>query len=155
DQSCKLEIVDLTGSPVAEREDEAIRLIAAAAARPFDLGREPAFRGLLVKLGEHDHILLLNVHHIASDGWSMAILFRELGLLYRRYTGAPVTPLAELPIQYADYAVWQKNWLQGKRLEELLAYWKDHLAGAPTVLELPLDRPRPAVQGSRGEKASF
>ncbi len=149
DQSCKLEIADLTHLSLAEREDDAMRLTAAAAARPFDLSNEPAFRVLLVKLGELDHILLLNVHHIVSDGWSMAILFRELGLLYQSAS------LPELPVQYADYAVWQKNWLQGKRLDDLLAYWKNHLAGAPTVLELPLDRPRPPVQGSQGEKVSF
>jgi non-ribosomal peptide synthetase component F len=149
DQSCKLEIADLTHFSVAEREDEAMRLIAAAAARPFYLDRERAFRALLAKLSEQDHILLLNVHHIVSDGWSMAILFRELGLLYQN------ARLSELPVQYADYAVWQKDWLQGKRLDELLAYWKNHLSGAPAVLELPLDRPRPRVQGSQGEKASF
>jgi len=149
DQSCRLEIADLTHLSVAEREDKAMRLIAAAAARPFDLGNETAFRALLAKLSEQDHILLLNVHHIVGDGWSMAILFRELGLLYQNVR------LPELPVQYADYAMWQKDWLQGKRLEELLAYWKHHLAGAPTVLELPLDRPRPRVQGSQGEKVSF
>ena len=155
DRSCRFEFVDLTPLPLAEREAEAMRLIAAAAARPFDLGGEPAFRALLTKLSDQDHILLLNVHHIVSDGWSMAILYRELGVLYQKYTGAAVPALAEIPIQYADYAVWQNNWLQGERLEELLAYWKSHLAGAPTVLELPLDRPRPAVQGSQGEKVDF
>jgi non-ribosomal peptide synthetase component F/alpha-ketoglutarate-dependent taurine dioxygenase len=149
DQSCKVEIADLTHLSMTEREDEAMCLISAAAARPFDLSNEPAFRVLLVKLSERAHILLLNVHHIVSDGWSMAILFRELGLFYQSLS------LPELPVQYADYAVWQKNWLQGKRLEELLAYWKNHLVGAPTVLELPLDRPRPPVQGSQGERVSF
>jgi non-ribosomal peptide synthetase component F/alpha-ketoglutarate-dependent taurine dioxygenase len=155
EQSCKLEIADVTHLSPAERETDAIRLIAAAAARPFDLGSEPSFRALLVKLGEQDHILLLNVHHIVSDGWSMAILFRELGLLYQKYVGASVAPLPGLSIQYADYAVWQRDGVQGKRLEELLSYWKNHLAGAPAVLELPLDRPRPRVQGSQGEKVSF
>src|SRR6185437_161914 len=143
DQSCKLEIAGQSSVT------EAMTSITAAAARPFDLGREPGFRALLIKLSDADHILLLNIHHIVSDGWSMAILYRELGLLYQGVS------LPELPIQYADYAVWQKDWLQGQRLEELLDYWKSHLAGAPEVLELPLDRPRPPLQGSRGEKVSF
>lgn len=149
--SFEIESVGLEHVPAAEREANAKRLITEAAARPFNLANEKPFRALLIKLGAQDHILFLNVHHIASDGWSMAILFRELGLLYE----GRVAQLPELTIQYPDYAVWQRDWLQGKRLEELLSYWKSHLAGAPMVLELPLDRPRPAVQGSVGEKVTF
>ena len=151
--SFELETVELASS--ANREADAMRLIADAAARPFQLANESPFRALVIKLGEQDHVLFLNVHHIASDGWSMAILFRELGLLYEGYVAGRTAQLPELRIQYPDYAVWQRNWLQGERLEELLAYWKNHLSGAPMVLELPLDRPRPAVQGSVGEKVTF
>jgi non-ribosomal peptide synthetase component F len=155
DQSFKLETVDLSHFPLSEREGEAMRMLANAAELPFDLGNEPAFRARLTRLSAQYHIVLLNLHHIVSDGWSMAILFRELGLLYEAYIAGRASPLPELSIQYADYAVWQRDWLQGKPLEELLAYWKNHLAGAPPVLELPLDKPRPPIQGSRGEKVTF
>ncbi|HKY28110.1 MAG TPA: condensation domain-containing protein, partial [Pyrinomonadaceae bacterium] len=154
DQSFTLETIDVTDRPAEEREDKALRLLTEAAARPFDLVNEAAFRTLLIKLGDQDHILFVNAHHIVSDGWSMAILFRELGLFYEANAAGRVAQLPELKIQYADYAAWQRSWLQGKRLEDLLEYWKSHLAGAPPVLELPLDKPRPASQGSRGEKVS-
>ena len=154
-QSFRIEIADVSNSSSRERKCEALRLLTDAAALPFDLGHEPSFRALLIRLSKKDHFLLLNTHHIVSDGWSMAILFRELGLLYEAYAAGRPSPLPQLTIQYADYAAWQRNWLQGERLDELLAYWKNYLAGASPVLELPLDKPRPPVQGSRGEKVKF
>src|SRR4029079_18080610 len=96
------------------------------------------------------HVLLLTMHHIVSDGWSMGILTREVVALYEAYLEGEESPLAELEIQYADYAVWQREWLQGEVLERQLGYWKEQLAGAPPVLELPIDYPRPAVQTFRG-----
>jgi hypothetical protein len=106
-------------------------------------------------LGEQEHILLLSIHHIVSDGWSMAIFFRELSLLYEAYANGQASPLADLPVQYADYAVWQRNWLQGEVLESQLAYWKRQLEGIPAALNLPADLPQSAVRSHRGKRQSF
>src|SRR4030095_148906 len=107
-------------------------------------------RATLIKLSEQDHILLLVMHHIASDGWSMGILMRELSHFYESEISGLPSSLPELSIQYAHYAEWQLEWLQGTVLNEQLDYWKQQLAGAPTRLDLPTDRPRPAVQTFRG-----
>ncbi|MET0399016.1 MAG: amino acid adenylation domain-containing protein, partial [Longimicrobiaceae bacterium] len=120
------------------------------AARPFDLAAGPLFRAALLRLGAGDHVLLLSMHHIVSDGWSMGVFFRELAALYEAYREGRESPLPELPVQYADYAVWQREQLAGETLERQLAYWRERLAGAPELLELPVDRPRPAVQTYRG-----
>lgn len=130
----------------AEREAEAHRLAIEEAQRPFDLAHGPLVRANLLRLGEREHVLLLTMHHIISDEWSMGVFLQELAALYEAFTAGRPSPLEELPIQYADYAVWQHEWLQGEVLEEQLSYWKQHLAGAPAVLELPTDRPRPPVQ---------
>ncbi|MFL5539196.1 MAG: non-ribosomal peptide synthetase, partial [Longimicrobiaceae bacterium] len=105
---------------------------------------------MLLRLGAEDHVLLLSMHHIVSDGWSMGVLQRELGALYAAYRDGRESPLPELPVQYADYAVWQREHLRGDVLERQLSYWRERLAGAPELLELPTDRPRPAVQTYRG-----
>jgi amino acid adenylation domain-containing protein len=120
------------------------------AARPFDLAAGPLFRAALLRLGAEDHVLLLSMHHIVSDGWSMGVFFRELSALYAAYHEGGESPLAELEVQYADYAVWQREQLAGEALDRQLAYWRERLAGAPELLELPTDRPRPAVQTYRG-----
>ena len=120
------------------------------AQRPFDLTRDVLLRARLFRLGEADHILLLTMHHIASDGWSMGLLVHELSDPLPAFIEGKPSPLPELPIQYADYAVWQRAWLQGEALEEQLDYWRKQLEGAPAVLELPTDHPRPAVQSYRG-----
>ncbi|MBA3439856.1 MAG: amino acid adenylation domain-containing protein, partial [Pyrinomonadaceae bacterium] len=148
--SVDLPVVDLGDLPPVEREAEAERLIKEEVQRPFDLGRGPLVRARLVRLTADEHILLLVMHHIVSDGWSAGVLFRELGALYGAYVQGQESPLGELAIQYADYAVWQRAWLQGEALERQLAYWRKHLAGAPPVTELPTDRPRPEVQSYRG-----
>jgi hypothetical protein len=133
-----------------ENEAELSRLLSEEASRPFDLARDLMLRAMLIKLTEEEHVLLLVMHHIASDGWSMSILVRELSHLYESYlTGKPES-LPELPIQYADYAVWQREWLRGEVLEKQLSYWKQQLSGAPTIVELPTDRPRPSIQTFRG-----
>jgi non-ribosomal peptide synthetase component F/alpha-ketoglutarate-dependent taurine dioxygenase len=150
--SLKLSIITLEQMPEARRETEALTLLRFEAKRPFDLGRGPMFRALLVRLAPDDQILLLHTHHIVSDGWSMAILFRELGVLYEACVLGKPSPLPPLKIQYADYAVWQRNWLQGAVLEPQLDHWKRQLAGAPLVLELPVDHARPPVQNFRGAK---
>ncbi len=145
-QPLSLSSIDLTG----DRKDEAGRLLRAEAERQFDFKEGPLFRTTLLRLNDTEHILLLNAHHIVSDGWSAAILLRELGVLYDAYTHQQPASLPELKIQYADYAVWQRNWLDEERLATHASFWKRHLAGAPLVLELPLDKPRPAVQTFAG-----
>ena len=150
-----LPVTDLEPLPEGEREDEARRLVSEEAGRPFDLAQGPLFRGKLLRLGEDDHVLLFTMHHIVSDGWSMGVLYRELSVLYEAFSRSQPSPLPELAIQYADYAVWQRLWLTGELLETQLSYWKKQLEGAPAVLNLPTDRPRPAVQTYRGERRSI
>ncbi|HLL46214.1 MAG TPA: condensation domain-containing protein, partial [Longimicrobiaceae bacterium] len=145
-----LPVEDLSGLRGADREAAVRRRAGEEAARPFDLSAGPLFRAALLRLGEEDHVLLLSVHHIVSDGWSMGVLYRELSALYEAYRGGGESPLPELPVQYADYAVWQREQLEGEVLERHLSYWRERLAGAPELLELPTDRPRPAVQTFRG-----
>ncbi len=153
--SYRLETRDLSTVPPGGRE-EAIRQEAASeAARPFDLVVGPLLRASLLRFGPHDHALLLCLHHIASDGWSVGVLVHELGTLYEAFLAGRPSPLPELPIQYADYAVWQREWLQGEVLEGQLAYWRRQLAGRPPALALPLDRPRPAVQTFHGARRDF
>ena len=146
----KLGLIDLKELPEAQREAEVRGLGLTEAQRPFDLTRDHSLRAGLVRIDDQDHVLLLTVHHIASDGWSIGILFRELTALYKSFCSGQVSPLAELPIQYADYAVWQRERLQGEVLEQQLGYWREQLAGAPAVLELPTDRARPAVATYNG-----
>ena len=145
-------VVDLAALPSSARPGEARALAARHARRPFDLARGPLLRGALLRLEAEDHLLLLAVHHIASDGWSQGLLLAELSALYTAFAAGRPSPLADLPIQYADYAAWQRGWLQGEVLERQLAFWRRTLADAPAVLELPPDRPRPAVQTFRGDR---
>jgi len=141
-------VVDLSG--LADAEDEICRLMAEEAVRPFDLVCGPLLRATLLRQGGREHVALLTVHHIVSDGWSLDVLTRELAALYRAFAAGQPSPLAALPVQYADFAVWQREQLRGEALERQLAFWRERLAGAPPVLELPADRPRPAVRSGRG-----
>jgi len=143
-------VVDLAGLPSERREPEARRLLEREAVRPFDLARGPLARALLLRIEEEIHCALFNLHHIVADGWSMGVLLGELGALYRAFASGEPSPLPALPVQYADYATWQRRWLAGDRLARQLAYWRDQLSAAPAVLDLPLDRARPAVQRFRG-----
>jgi amino acid adenylation domain-containing protein len=151
----RLEISDLSDLQVCEREARARGLIAEESERPFDLSSGPLLRARLIRLGEQEHVALLTMHHIVSDGWSIGILIREVAALYEAYCEDQSSPLAELPVQYADFAVWQRRWLQGEVLEAQLSYWRRQLAGAPSMLELPTDRPRPSVQTYRGAEHTF
>ena len=144
-----VQLWDLTDLDEAEREQQGREIVNQHAQRPFDLEHGPVWRTTLVRLGPHDHLLLLCMHHIVSDAWSMGILVNEFSQLYDRYCQGRQVKLPELAIQYADYAVWQRQWLQGDVLDQQLAYWRQQLAAAP-VLELPTDRPRPAVATHRG-----
>ncbi|MDO3623332.1 non-ribosomal peptide synthase/polyketide synthase [Ralstonia pseudosolanacearum] len=143
-----LDCVDLQGQ--ADREQALATLSEREANTPFDLEQGPLIRGRLVKLGEQEHVLLITMHHIVSDGWSQGVLARELGTLYEAYRAGNADPLPALPIQYADYAVWQRRWLEGGELQRQGAYWEQALAGAPTLLSLPTDRARPAQQDYAG-----
>src|ERR687894_2708118 len=150
-----LPVVELQGLGDGERDAEVRRLAAEEAWRPFDLARGPLLRVCLLKLGEEDHGRLVTLHQIIADGWSREVYVRELLALYPAFSTGRPSPLAALPIQYADFAAWQREWLQGAVLEEQLGYWQQQLAGAPALLELPTDRPRPAVQSFRGASVAF
>ncbi|HJX28216.1 MAG TPA: condensation domain-containing protein, partial [Thermoanaerobaculia bacterium] len=145
-----LPLADLAALPADARQEEALRLFAREASRPFDLARGPVFRALLLHLGEREHLCVVNLHHIAGDGWSLGVLIREVGALYDAFSQGLPSPLAPLPIQYADFALWQREWLRGEALERQIAFWRDALAGAPTRLDLPADRPRPALASLAG-----
>ncbi|MFP2934407.1 condensation domain-containing protein, partial [Pyxidicoccus sp. 3LG] len=145
-----LQLIDLSTLPGDAREAEALRLAEQEARKAFDLANGPLLRASLLRLGEREHVLLLNMHHIVSDGWSMGVLVREVSALYEGLRQGRTVSLPELPVQYADFAVWQRNWLRGEALEAQRAWWHKHLAGAPAALELPTDFPRPAVQSFRG-----
>jgi amino acid adenylation domain-containing protein/FkbM family methyltransferase len=149
----ELPVMDLRSLP--EREAEARRLADEEAARPFDLSSGPLWRVRLLRLAEQEYVLVLVLHHIVSDGWSMGLLVSEVTALYGAYARGEASPLPELAIQYADYAVWQRGWLQGERLERELSYWREQLGGELPALELPTDRPRPPVQTFRGSYRSF
>ena len=146
----KLEVVDLSDLPQPQRKVEAERMANEEAGKPFDLSRGPIFRFRLLRLAEEQHVLLLTMHHIISDAWSLGVFGRELATLYEAYNAGESSPLPELTIQYADFAVWQREWLQGEVLEKQLTYWREQLGGELPVLELPFDRPRPAKQTWRG-----
>src|SRR6266496_5255753 len=152
----KLAEVDLRNLPEAERESEALRLAAEDIMRPFDLAHGPLLRAMLVRLGDEDYRLFMALHHIIFDAVSLNHIFLpELHALYEAFSRGKPSPLPDLPIQYADFAVWQRQWLQGNLLADQLAYWKQQLAGAPVALNLPTDRPRPPVQTYRGSMRPF
>jgi amino acid adenylation domain-containing protein len=144
-----LPVIDLSEGSQNTREETARRCAAEAARQPFDLSQGPLIRATLLRMGEEEHIFLLSMHHIISDGWSMPIFFRELSVLYHAYVNGKASPLPELPIQYADYAIWQRHWLQGEVLETQLSYWRKQLENI-SPLSLATDRPRPRVQTFRG-----
>ncbi|HST58864.1 MAG TPA: condensation domain-containing protein, partial [Longimicrobium sp.] len=145
-----LPLEDLSHLPEDARAAAAEGRAADEAARPFDLAAGPLVRPVLLRLAHDEHVLLLCMHHIVSDEWSTEVLFGELSALYAAYRGGGESPLPELPVQYADFAAWQRAHLRGEVLDRRLAWWRERLAGAPALLELPTDHPRPAVQSFRG-----
>ncbi|MEH2084715.1 MAG: non-ribosomal peptide synthase/polyketide synthase [Nostoc sp.] len=148
-------VVELRHLPANEQEITAQRLAQQQATQPFDLAQGALVRATLIILSETEHILLLCMHHIVSDGWSIGVLIEELAALYNAYAQGQSSPLSPLPVQYADFALWQRQWLQGNVLQSQLSYWQQQLANAPTLLPLPTDRPRPAVQTFSGAYQQF
>ncbi|HKV09744.1 MAG TPA: amino acid adenylation domain-containing protein, partial [Thermoanaerobaculia bacterium] len=148
-------VADLSGLPAPLREGEAERLRREEARRPFDLEQGPLLRATLLRLSPREHLALMTMHHIVSDGWSLWIFTRELGAAYEALAAGRPPVLPELPVQFPDYAVWQRDWLQGEVLESELAFWKELIAGAPDSLDLPFDRPRGPVQRYRGGRRPF
>ncbi len=142
--------IDLTGLQESVARQLQPRLVARVSSQPFDLSRGPLLRSVLVWLAARDHALLLNMHHIVSDGWSMGIFYRELWALYQAFTAGKASPLTALTLQYVDFALWQRGWLDERVLGEQLGYWRRQLEGAPPVLRLPIDRPRPPLQSFNG-----
>ena len=145
-----LELLDLRGLDEQSRSLELAQFERDAVQTPFDLRRGPLLRVKLARMAEHEHLVIVSMHHIVSDGWSMGVLLKEIGQLYAARVQRTAPMLLPLAVQYADYAIWQRNWLQGEVLQSQLAYWKDKLAGAPLALELPTDRVRPPVQSFKG-----
>ncbi len=149
----KLSAIDLQKLPQKERHKKVQQLVNQEAQRPFNISKGPLFRATLLQLGPESHILVLTMHHIISDAWSKGIFNKELSTLYTAFSQGQPSPLAPLPIQYTDFAHWQRQWLTGKILEKQLDYWKQQLAGAPALLELPTDRP--AIQRYQGQTESL
>jgi len=147
--SLEMPLIDLSAWPAATREGEAQRRLQKEAGTPFELSTGPLIRGLLVKLSEEEHILVITMHHIVTDGWSMGIFHKELSALYQAFLEGEPSPLPELPIQYADYAAWQRDWCEGEVYPSQLAYWQKQFETLPAVLELPTDHPRPNAQAYR------
>ncbi|MCP4656440.1 MAG: non-ribosomal peptide synthetase, partial [bacterium] len=150
-----LPLVDLGALPAARGEQETRWRSAAEGRRPFDLVRGPLLRTVLMRLAPAEHVLFVNIHHIVSDGWSSGILFRELVTLYEVFASGEASSLPELGIQYADFALWQRRWLRGETLQKQLDYWRRQLAGAPELLDLPFDHPRPAIDTAVARTATL
>jgi len=150
-----LQVLDLQQLAETEREEKVKQLAAEEASKPFDLTKGPLLRASLLQLDAEEYVLLLTLHHIIFDGWSIGVFLQELAALYEAFSIGKPSPLPELSIQYADFAIWQREWLAGDRLQTQLNYWKKQLSGLPPLLELPADRPRPLVQTYRGAKESF
>jgi len=148
-------LIDLDGLSDHEREREAMRLAQEEAQTPFDLAVGPLFRSRVVRIGVRDHLIFLTLHHIIADGWSMAVLTREIAALYAAFLKGKPSPLSDLPIQYPDYARWQREWMQGEVLQKQLRYWQNQLDGCPELLEMPTDRPRPSVYTNVGATESI
>ncbi|MBQ4814054.1 amino acid adenylation domain-containing protein [Pseudoalteromonas luteoviolacea] len=145
-----LSVIDLSQEETAAQQQQIAQYVNDDAVKPFNLESDVLLRVTLIKVSEQEHVALFNMHHIASDGWSMGIVVKEFSALYSAYSSGQDNPLSALSIQYADYAAWQRNWLQGEVLASHLAYWKQQLANLPTLHSLPLDKPRPALQTFEG-----
>jgi amino acid adenylation domain-containing protein/non-ribosomal peptide synthase protein (TIGR01720 family) len=146
----QMPVIDLRGLTAVERDQQVTQLVRTEVLRPFDLVKGPLLRVYLLQLEEQEHVLSFILHHIVTDGWSIGVLVSEISTLYQAHVNGEPIKLSELPLQYADYALWQRQWLQGSILDAHIAYWKRQLTGAPAQLKLPTDRPRPAISSSDG-----
>ncbi|HJT57959.1 MAG TPA: condensation domain-containing protein, partial [Ktedonobacteraceae bacterium] len=153
--SIPLPIIDLRESPQSEREGKALQLATEAARKPFHLAQGPLIRATLLCLDAEEYILLVNMHHSIADGWSFGIFLQELALLYDAFSHDRPSPLPDLTIQYADFAVWQREWLQGAQFEEQMNYWRRQLKDTPAILQLSTDHSRPAVPTFNGAMEVF
>ncbi|MEW6736516.1 MAG: SDR family NAD(P)-dependent oxidoreductase, partial [Acidobacteriota bacterium] len=154
-QPISLRIIDLSTLNDDKRESQALDIAVKEANRPFNLAQGPLFRSMLLRLYAQQHVLLVVMHHIITDGWSMGIFIRELTVLYKAFSTGNPSPLQELPIQYVDYAVWQRQWLQADILEQQLNYWRQQLEGVPQLLKLPTDYPRPTIATHNGARQNL
>jgi amino acid adenylation domain-containing protein len=148
-------VIDLQALAEEQKHQEVLNLASLEAQKPFDLVKAPLIRASLLQLSQTDHVVLLTMHHIVSDGWSTGIFIQELTALYTAFSQGQLSPLPDLPIQYADFAIWQRQWLQGEVLQTQLNYWKQQLGGNLPILELPTDHPRPAIQSNNGATQPF
>jgi acyl carrier protein len=155
DLAISLPVTDLSNLPPAEREPEAIRLAVEDCRKPFDIEQAPLFRASLVRIATDDHLLILTFDHIIVDGWSHGVFLTELSTLYEAFSRGRPSPLPDLPIQYSDFALWQQHWTKGDAIDEHLQYWKRQLQGAPPLLQLPTDHPRPQSQTFQGARLTF
>jgi amino acid adenylation domain-containing protein len=151
----RIDTVDLSSIPEEQRDISAHEMIFKEIAKPFDLAQGPLLRVMVYRLASNDHILLITLHHIIADGWSIGILIQDLASFYAAFSSGLPSPRISLPLQYADYAVWQRQWLSEERLQHQLTYWRERLSNAPTALDLPLDHPRPPVQTFAGATYPF
>ena len=149
DLTLDVPVIDLSTLGAAQREAEALNILRHEARRPFDLAAGPLLRAVIVRMRDDEHIMLVTLHHIVTDGWSFGILHRELSALYEAFATGKPSPFSELPIQYGDYAMWQREWFEGEVYESQLIYWKEQFATMPPALELPADHARPSVQAYR------
>lgn len=151
-ESLRLPLIDLSEVPAAERESTVVGLALEEAQQPFDFARGPLFRTVLLRLGDEHHVVLFTMHHVISDAWSMELLVREVATLYETFVVGRPSQLPELPIQYGDFAVWQREWFQGEVLENQLAYWKQQLGGRLPMLQLPFDGPHTSTPTDKGAR---
>src|ERR1700736_2500445 len=150
DLPVQIPVVDLTDFPEDGREPEALRIACEEGKKSFDLTQGPLLRTVLVRLGPDQYLLVLAMHHIITDGWSIAVLFRELTRCYEAIANGQDANLPELPLQYSEYAQWQREYMTGEALARQVGYWKSKLAGAQTILDLPTDHPRPTAHSWHG-----
>ncbi len=153
--SFKLVVIDLQELSQKQRETDVLRLASEEAQQPFDLTKGPLLRVTILQLAAEEYALLLTMHHIVADGWAIGVLIHEIATLYQAFSHGKASPLSEVSIQYADFAVWQRQWLQGERLETQLAYWQKQLGGKLPVLELPSNHPRSHIQTFSGARETL
>src|SRR5262249_55374663 len=151
----EIPLLTLSNPSEEEREAELMRLITTESRQPFDLEKGPLLRASILRADERTHVVALTIHHIVADGWSIGVFVREFAALYRAFSAGKPSPLPDLRIQYADYALWERDHLESESIKAQLSYWQHQLSGRLPVLQLPADRPRPSVQTYAGARQEF